>query len=1383
MQGQYYEHQLELMVHPLEDLIEMSNLTSPKKKPARLKKFKRHNQVHSPPFLSPTRSPTSDNRDITSVFSVKKPATKYDEDDTTETISELSDDVLSQENYSPGKSLRLNEKLNKFKKSLEKIRNESGQIDEKIKSVRSKFQLEENKHETRDFLFMNSNFDDPEKENIDFLVQYMPAQHLKFNINLAEKDNLSFFNRHNFIQERSIKNVFNPVTLQTFKPNSVENYGKLTTYLPPKPPIVQMQEVVVIKNNILEFSVSQLKFFHHPLFSLEHVLQEKLRQLFEKYSNEFQLLEDWKNARDEGVKGIRKLRENLFREGKMQRERLKNILNVWKAVKKLRSTQKASNTTIRLIIKKDLTNLQEETESYNSLFKEMMKDIMNEHKATYKRKMKEYNEKLKSKSEESENSETSEMGKPTFDVDKGKIESELRRKFQESFRPPGEPKVILYLNYDQEITNAPNDQENDRRKVASTTKFTLKILCNNIPVCKSRSVSLDENFSLDINEMFSVQLTDVPRFLDLEVYEHPKGLLKKKIADLRIEIPITTALYTNAEFAETRFERREIVHYKHSGVGSGYSLTKIIEDNNVDFDIKELDLSNRELYTKGLLDYKIGWQGCELKNTQTRSDNVSLIREMSEIINKWGSVDEERLEHWLEGKSLNLNDLSKVGLIEFLDSINIREIREWKKENKYFRLSPYADELEFCKIEDIQKNIRFQYLKLRDQKELEFDGTLIPNRIREINFGLLNDLKKRKALEAIQDDEFEEDPDSLRDTGRRRLKQIYTKIFNKCKSLDNNLSYESVVDEKYLIHFEDVVKTSLKNIFNWFRWQPKLTTPLPKLTKNRKREDKKEIMPKPQNKIIIKVLGGKNVPQRRIHDSVREDEVKPYLELSYEDFSSKTIVATGSDPVWNSLVELPLEYHHTDYLNPNALSGSISVNLFDCIQETAPENEILEKNWLGEVKIPVAELSTGINLSGWFLIKKPPMLFGYQTFEEKQISSTKSPKQHKTSSDETYIHMDLCVSPSMPTLEPNMIDLQTNDVAYIKDHVLKWMDVFNSNFPSRKISAVAIDTNGRMNCITRFLRPLEPPQLNNEEFDMTAEQCLRYVSLIPFTEGNHFYQHIWLTSHQFLNLMIGSIVDHCVTLTCFLLALKLDVYLLFGYGLPRGSTCYVLMSEYTRDSDIPNYSILDVVYNEKINLTDPYCPLQRIYCVVNGENVWGNVQRTQNSAFLRFDLTRKSDWWPLFDNNISAPTNFVNNNISFASDRDFEDVERQLDRKLKRKFARWRPMQRTIFNHRISDTFKSILNHFEMNAMFGKSNTEATLEVNKATAQYNINGLILNFPYTSLTNILKKIKELNIHVQSQEITEFALSILIHCYPGQVLSVWIFIGAIHNKFDF
>lgn len=122
-----------------------------------------------------------------------------------------------------------------------------------------------------------------------------------------------------------------------------------------------------------------------------------------------------------------------------------------------------------------------------------------------------------------------------------------------------------------------------------------------------------------------------------------------------------------------------------------------------------------------------------------------------------------------------------------------------------FRLDPQANALRFCNIAEIEQNIRLKILRLRNQKEIEFDGVPIPNRIREIPFDILSDYTRRQALEEKgyfeEELEYEDEIESQRSMGKKYLKQIYIRIFQKCKHIDNNLEYESVVDERFLIYF------------------------------------------------------------------------------------------------------------------------------------------------------------------------------------------------------------------------------------------------------------------------------------------------------------------------------------------------------------------------------------------------------------------------------------------------------------------------------------------------------------------------------------------------------------------------------------------------------
>lgn len=58
-----------------------------------------------------------------------------------------------------------------------------------------------------------------------------------------------------------------------------------------------------------------------------------------------------------------------------------------------------------------------------------------------------------------------------------------------------------------------------------------------------------------------------------------------------------------------------------------------------------------------------------------------------------------------------------------------------------------------------------------------------------------------------------------------------------------------------------------------------------------------------------------------------------------------------------------------------------------------------------------------------------------------------------------------------------------------------------------------------------------------------------------------------------------------------------------------------------------------------------------------------------------------------------------------------------------------------------------------------------------------MNGFPFNVPYTSIADIISKVKNTEIYVNEDEDTEFALAVYIHSYPNDVISVWLYIATL------
>lgn len=151
-------------------------------------------------------------------------------------------------------------------------------------------------------------------------------------------------------------------------------------------------------------------------------------------------------------------------------------------------------------------------------------------------------------------------------------------------------------------------------------------------------------------------------------------------------------------------------------------------------------------------------------------------------------------------------------------------------------------------------------------------------------------------------------------------------------------------------------------------------------------------------------------------------------------------------------------------------------------------------------------------MEGFFRITLPHLPTDYVQYHEKLLTGSTSSNIQQIPAQDSYLLLKLFSAPSLPKLSPSMEEWPSNEPPYMKNHILRWNSDYNANNPARKFSVLVIDTNEKSCCITRYIRPLEPPQLNPEGFDVTAEQCARYVATIPFTEWNKFYDNVCLTS-------------------------------------------------------------------------------------------------------------------------------------------------------------------------------------------------------------------------------------------------------------------------------
>lgn len=586
-----------------------------------------------------------------------------------------------------------------------------------------------------------------------------------------------------------------------------------TDYVPPKvySNITSLDDFS--SSEIFEIEIHSLKFSHHPLFSPEHVFSSKLISLFDQFietkrNNKFITLQKTlealiftrKRLRNQPESGdvvdtkkiehydteIRDVRTKMYNEGFRYRELIKSILFTWKSIKAIRNEQKYTNTSVKLIIKKEYNDYDFEKENWEQNIEEEANDIASDYEKTfsdcvkkYKTDLKEWKEQKKAASEDDDDEIVPDRPKkPQKVIDRDKIVDEVTEKCLKSLKPPGEPILDFELSKDDEqvTKDVVNPKELLRRSALNKTQIIIKITYNKQEICKSKMVSLTNEFVVDFYEPFTIKIASTPLQFTLDIYEQNGAFGKKLLHQINL---LDTLRKPSEDVIVECFKRSEKQSCSHTGVGSGVSIKNVF---------KSYDLvisSDEELFTSGTLT----WKGVVEEKTVTLTStvqNIKMVSSASKILN----VD-------------NIFELSKT-YIDPLDPQNsliyeyVNEIERSPKKD-YFRLEPEMRALEFCTSEEIDNNPRFKMLRLRDRNEPEFQGAVVPNRVKEISEDAFVAYEKRceENQSSVMIEEFRKDDiEGQRKWGLKHLQRAENKVIQLCKVAENKMTLQDVLTEE-----------------------------------------------------------------------------------------------------------------------------------------------------------------------------------------------------------------------------------------------------------------------------------------------------------------------------------------------------------------------------------------------------------------------------------------------------------------------------------------------------------------------------------------------------------------------------------------------------------
>lgn len=367
---------------------------------------------------------------------------------------------------------------------------------------------------------------------------------------------------------------------------------------------------------VIEIIFNQIKFKHHSLFSIEHVLERQLSELYvsnfkikKDLKKESEILNTLRKRKNEIVESIvvssptdskktysdtkfvicineiKKCREALLKKLKEEQTIEKDILSVWKNIKYVRKKNGINNTGIVLIIKKIKNEKLWEDEIELEL-----KDKIDELKCEYYQERKKYNEKIKKSHDK-----TIKPRKPTLNFKEDELREEIKKQYSNTLKFSNETLFSFQIKYiEEEITKViDTSQELNRQKDVERTTMFLKLYINHKEVCKTKAFQLDKNFTISLLEKYTVYVNEKIFSLKILLFEKLSILPSHICYEMSVPIPET---FSDTEIKNVQFKNQTSKFHNHFGVGCGSSMADLIYKK-----FPKMESLNQSLYTKRIL--------------------------------------------------------------------------------------------------------------------------------------------------------------------------------------------------------------------------------------------------------------------------------------------------------------------------------------------------------------------------------------------------------------------------------------------------------------------------------------------------------------------------------------------------------------------------------------------------------------------------------------------------------------------------------------------------------------------------------------------------------------------------------------------------------------